>query len=248
MTVIGILGVLVVAGCGGTSNSAAAPASAAASPETPSTAPPSAAAASPAAPTSASSPRLPGEGSVAAGTYALDPDLGITMDVPAGWATCCDGVLVKSDFDAVLYGGFSDITVYADPCKWSTGGTSTPHGAAAIAAALAAQPGRDASPPKAITLDGLPAVHVRLTVPADQKVTSVGNGDFSFEGCDQGEFRSFTDSDGGTRHHQAPTQTDDFYFVDVDDKTFVLDVVSGPGIAAAERAALDAMIASVKID
>jgi len=242
--VIGLLGGLVLAGCG-TSRSSTAPTSTAA----PSAAPPSAAAASAPAPTSASLPMLPASGSVLAGTYTLDSALGITMDVPAGWETCCGGALVKNDFDGILYDRFTDgVTVYGDPCKWSTGSSSQPKGAEAVAAALAAQPGREASQPKGVTLGGLPAFHVRLVVPADQKVTSVGSGNFEFDGCDQGEFRSFTDGSGDTRYHQAPTQTDDFYFVDVDGRTFVLDVVSGPEMAAAEKSALDAMVASVRID
>ena len=217
--------VVLVAGCGGASSSTV--------PVTPA---PVTAAPPIATPTTAAAPTLPGEGPVTAGTYALDPGLGVTIDVPAGWSTCCEGMLTKTDFAALLYGHLDGMDVYTDPCLWKAGSTRAV-GADAIAAALSAQPHRNGSEPRNVTVAGLPGVHVRLSVPQDQPTDANG-----FTGCDEGEFKT----DAG-RFHQAPGQIDDFYLVDLGDGTFAFDVVSGPDIPAADKADLEAMVASARI-
>jgi hypothetical protein len=218
-TVLGVLvSALLVAGCGGATSSSAP---STALPNSPASISPSAAS----SPGPTAAPQIPSEGAVLPGTYSLDRDFGITIDVPAGWETCCGGVIAKSDFAALLYQDITDAVVYKDACLWSSGGQSEPRGAQAIAAALAAQVPRDASAPKAVKVGGLPGVRVRLKVPADQPVTPVGE-DRTFDGCHEGEFRSFTTKQGGTRYHQSPTQIDDFYLVDIGTRTYVFDVVS----------------------
>ena len=58
----------------------------------------------------------------------------------------------------------------------------------------------------------------------------------------------FTGDADGTRYHQAPSQTDDFYFVDLGTRTLVFDILGGPGTPAADKADLEAMVASVRIN
>jgi hypothetical protein len=221
---------LIVAGCAG---AAGTPAPGTAAPSVASSGTPLA-------------PALPMANVLPAGTYSLDRSLGITIDVPSGWGTCCDSVIVKNDFAGLLYIDVTDAIVYTDPCLWQSGGMSEPRGAKAIAAALSAQRGRDGSQPRAVSVAGLPGMHVRLTVPADQQVIEAG-GEHAFTGCDGGEFRSLTTTQDWTRNHQGASQIDDFYIVDVGSHTVVFDVASGPGIGAADMAALEAMVASVKI-
>ncbi|MEO5704285.1 MAG: hypothetical protein ABIZ52_01780 [Candidatus Limnocylindrales bacterium] len=226
-TLIGVaVAALIIAGCGGTPTATASVAA-----STPST---------------GDVLDLPTQDIVPAGTYSLDRTLGITVDVPAGWHTCCDGAILKNDFAGLLYWTPVDIVVYTDPCNWADGGQSAPRGAAAIAAALSAQHDRQGSAPRDVTVAGRPGVHVRLTVPADQPVTQVGE-DHVFAGCDGGEFRSYTDGVGEARYHQGASQIDDFYLLDVGSGTVVFDVVSGPDTPASDKAELDAMLASVRI-
>jgi hypothetical protein len=52
----------------------------------------------------------------------------------------------------------------------------------------------------------------------------------------------------GERHHQAPGQIDDFYVLEIGSTTVIFDVISGPDISASDRADLEAMLASIKID
>ena len=231
-TVLSVLvSVFLVAGCGGAAGSTApvvaVPASAA---------PVSPAAAS--SPVSVSPAAFPaGDQTLPAGTYILDPKLAITIDVPAGWASCCGSAITKDDFSALLFSDVTGLPVYADACDWKDGGQTKPKGAKAFAAALAAQRDREASKPRDVNIGGLPGVHVRLTVPTDQGVA----GDFSR--CDNAEFRSFEG-----RHHQGASQIDDYYFVDVGDRTINFDLVSGPDIPPTDMAELEAMLASIKID
>lgn len=232
---------LVIAGCG-----AAAVSSPAGSQRLP-TATPSPASTSETVrtPRPVASGEIPMEGQIPAGTYVMDRALGVSIVIPAGWSSS-NGVINKGDFAGLGVADVTEITVYAEPCTWKTGGQSEPRGAAAIAAALAAQHGREASAVGDASVGGLPGRHVRLMVPADQQVIS-DLGHYYFTGCDDGEFRSWSLADGGARHHQGAGQIDDLYFVDVEGHTVVFDVVSGPRIEASDKAELDAMLASVHI-
>lgn len=196
---------------------------------------------------------LPGEGPIEAGTYTIFPDglrsnQAMTIDVPAGWNSCCAApgwIVMKSEpaFAAILVGEITNLVVYSDSCLWQSSPMSKPVGAAAFAAALEAQPGRQATQPRAITVAGLPGVHVRLTVPDDLETTTQSDGDATFLDCDAGEYRSF---DG--RWHQGLSQIDDFYFVDIGPRTVVFDISSFPDTAESDLAALEAMLASIEID
>ncbi len=191
-------------------------------------------------------PRIPGEADVVPpGTYTIDPDFGITIDVPPGWGTCCQGVIVKNDFAGILYGDISGVVVFGDSCHWKSGGQSQPQDATAFAAAFAAQVPRNASAPRDVTVAGMPAVHVRLTVPADQEIDAAGD----FVGCDEGRFISWgtASSPLDGRYHQGPGQIDDVYLLDIDGRTYVFHMISGPDISASDKADLEAMMASLKI-
>lgn len=198
---------------------------------------------------------LPGEGPIAAGQYTIFADgrrsnPAVTIDVPAGWEACCEapGWIIFngepwSSSGAIMVGELTYLVVYSDSCLWQSSPTSKPVGAAAFAAALAAQPGRQGTAPRAVTVGGLPGVHVRLTVPDDLETTTQSDGDADFVDCDAGEYRSF---DG--RYHQGLSQIDDFYIIDVGTRTIVFDVFSFPDTAASDLAELEAMLASVEID
>jgi hypothetical protein len=172
----------------------------------------------------------------------------MTIHIPAGWGACCGGVILKNDFAGLLYwDNVQGITVYADPCLWVSGGQAKPEGAQAIATALAAQKNREASEPRPVTVAGMPAAVVRLKVPLDQPVTTDSHDDNTFNGCDDGQFRSFTVGPNGERYHQAPGQIDDFHVVEVGGRTVIFDVVSGPDIPSSDMADLESMLASLKI-
>lgn len=197
------------------------------------------------APAATVPPLPPESGVIPAGTYVLG-SLDVTIDVPAGWQTCCGTAILKNDFAALLSIDVTDIVVYADACNWKSGDRSEPQGATAIAAALAAQVPRNATAPRDVTVVGTPGLHVRLTVPADQPVTGTA-GSFVFVGCDDGEFVSWgKGSDPRDRYHQGPGQVDDLYIVDFGGRTLIFDIATGPETPASDKAALEAMLESLR--
>jgi hypothetical protein len=235
-----LVAAMVITGCGGTANTA--------TPGTPREATVAPASSTPDAPTTAAVQPLR-EGALH-GTYSFLDGLG-TVDVPAGWEGCCDAWgVVKGDFTGLLFDDLTNVIVYADSCHWKAGPNPEPKGAEATAAAFSAQGGHQGTEPEAITVDGIPGWRVTLTVPADQAVTGPRD-DLSFTGCDEGQFASWAMIGGDglpSRFHQAPSQTDTLYLVDVGSRTIVFDMISEPAIAASDQAELDAMLASVKFD
>jgi hypothetical protein len=241
-----VVAAMVIAGCSGTA-STARPGTPASSASTAATAAPGTSTAAP--PTAVGIPALR-DGPVRAGTYSFLNGLG-TFEVPAGWEACCDafGVL-KSDFAALLFEDITEVVVYADSCRWKAGPNLEPKGAQATAAAFAAQGGHQGTQPEATTVGGLPGWRVTLTVPADQAMTGRPE-DGVFTGCDEAQFATWglKNGDGDpSRWQQGPAQIDDLYIVDVGSRTVVIDMVTGPDIAASDQAELDAMLASVTFD
>lgn len=189
-------------------------------------------------------PRLPGT-PVQGGRYTLAASLGITVEAPpSGWdGTCCPGdpmIFKEADIPAFAAFRFADaslMVVYEDPCNWSQSETQQPSGAAAIAAALSALPGRSGTEPESVIVGGTAAVHVRLKVP--------DNADFG--GCYGHQYRTWNTLIGDPRDQEAPGQIDDIYLVDIGPKTVVFDLGYFPETSKADRRALTAMLDSIRI-
>ncbi len=196
-----------------------------------------------------SAPRLP-EGPVNAGTYSLDNAPAITVDIPAGMSSCCQGFAIfptADDSISFLYDDVTTITVYGDPCDSESTPVSEPRGAQSIAAAIAAQPDRQGTQPEAVTVGGRPGFHVRITVPDNLNVTSQSDGDDTFVDCDGGEFRTYA-TRAGVRYQQRLSQIDDIYLVDVGSSTVLFDLFSYPETAASGRETLNVLLGSVRIE
>jgi hypothetical protein len=178
----------------------------------------------------------------------------ITFTLPAGWAV--GGRLVSKHLDQPGEVAFSVWTVdqvYADPCHWQ-GSALSPldlanhaHGPTGIILApetggLANQALRGSLPRALthVTLGGVIAVRIDLSVPAGLDTST----------CDQGQFRSWTEWDvvGGANSHNAPGQLDAVYMVDVDRRTLVIDASHMPAASKQDLAELDAVLRSMIID
>ena len=190
-------------------------------------------------------------GSLDPGTYyipegPLSPGR-FTFTVPAGWATA-EGFVTK-DLDPSTSVDARDVVlvtwfvshVYADSCSWR--GTSTDVGTTVddLASALLAQQGRVASAPTDVVLGGFPARRIELTVPADLDVAT----------CDGG-FMRFWPLQGGNENGgfccSAAGSTDVVYAVDVDGNTFAVVARYTATSTAQDRAELDAIVESIRID
>jgi hypothetical protein len=110
-----------------------------------------------------------------------------------------------------------------------------------LGSALLAQEGRIASAATDVTLGGFPAQRIELTVPAG----------FDSASCDGGIIRFWPDpgpnESGGVCCAPAGT-TDVVYIVDVDGNTFVVVARHTAISSAQDRAELDAIVDSIRID
>lgn len=188
-----------------------------------------------------------GVGPLAPGQYVLATSPRVLIEVTSGWEGS-DGLISKGS--TRIDGGIgmweaTGLIVYDDPCRWATSAQSHPTTLDDIAAALAAQQTRAASEPDALTVGGMPARHVHLTVPADIAFQPSAQGDPWFPGCDQGEFRSWDTTTGAARYHQGPGQIDDMYVVDLGERIVIVDAAYFPDLPASDQAALHAMVDSV---
>jgi hypothetical protein len=195
------------------------------------------------------------DGVLQPGTYSVRPqDVSaprVLVTVPAGWYGGGFSTSQNNSIDppdgagVILWGGPFD--VYEDPCRWSTSLPSSPTGSTVedLAAALAAQPTRDATAATDVTVGGFSGKAIELTVPADLAFDTA-NG---FTGCDEGEFRSWISPDGNTfRLHQGPGQHDQLWIVDVDGTRLVIDATFYEGTSASVTAELQAILASIRFE
>jgi hypothetical protein len=199
----------------------------------PASQPPASAAPSEAAPSAAPLSSLPADGSLPEGPFVYEPggDLpSITVDIPASGWTFDPGFEVLGKGDdvenlpeaAILLWSWpagTEFEVYGDSCHWASTRPENPATTVDdFAAALAAQPSRDASDPVDVTIGGYAGKSVTLHVPDDI--------DFSTSSpCDEDNFASYGiagDSEP-SRYHQGPGQIDELSILDVDGTTVVLD-------------------------
>lgn len=175
----------------------------------------------------------------------------ITLTMPAGWAVM-DGLIYKhlDEPTEVAISVWTPGDIYLDPCRWQTSEvdsnpsdhTDTTNGEVLLddRHPLLNQVGRRAAEPTNVTLGGQRALRIELSIAADLDIA----------GCDQGEFRSWTEWDvpGGANSHHAAGQVDVVYFVDVDRRTFFVDASHMPAASEADLAELQAILDSMVID
>jgi hypothetical protein len=193
----------------------------------------------------------------------------IFVTLPAGWATK-DGLVYKhlDQPGEVAFSVWTVRDVYADPCHWQASaispldiehssydaGTGTLIFLTAYTGGLTNQALRGPSPRPltAVTLGGVNALRIDLSVPAGLDLST----------CDQGEFRSWpvafngTTADAaaaeslltaGANSHHASGQLDTVYMVDVDRWPLVIDASHMPATSAADQAELKAILATMVI-
>ena len=193
----------------------------------------------PTAVSSASPTLLPFAGTLLPGRYRF-ADSPLSLEVPEGWSAD-GGFVISKDHgtrDAEFGAAFTvwEITgTYVDPC--------TDHGLVApapgpgvdeLAADLASMPGTVADPPTNITVDGYGGKAVEVTVATD--ITTCGIDSFWLWASPDGE-----------RYVNGSDETNRIYLVDVDGERLTFAARFTPATTTAERAELEAMIASIRI-
>lgn len=195
-------------------------------------------------------PSLGDRRALPAGTYLIDylPQAHITVTVPADWEAFQGWAILKYRVEPPMGMGlgFKLVeNVYADSCDWEGTLMDPPIGSSVddLVAALALQPERTPTTPVPITVDGFQGKAIDFTVPAD----------LDFATCDASEYRSYTTmnwdgTDHGVRFHQGAGQTDRNWILDVEGHRLAINGSFFPGTSAADRAELEAMMASIRID
>jgi len=183
---------------------------------------------------SAAAPSAAADGSLPVGPFTIPGSVRTTVTIPAsGWTSDPEFSSVGKGTEkqnlpeaamlAWTWPAGTGFSVYGDPCHWASTTPDTP--ATTIdefAAALAAQPSRDASDPVDVTVGGHPGKKITLHVPTDW--------DASSNDCDQRNFASYGVAGEYTpaRWHQGPGQIDELWIVDVDGAFAILDAMYRP--------------------
>ena len=207
-------------------------------------------------PTPIASPApLPSTGALGAGTYyipagSLTPAR-MTITVPAGWKSGGDGFVTKDNLgpaaSPLAPGQGKELTLvtwvvshaYTDVCHWQ--GKLTPVGTTAdqLVTVLHDQIGRTASTPTDVTLGGLPAKRIDLTVPANLDVTT----------CDHGIIRFWPDpgpDESGGLCCSHVGSTDVVYALVSGGRVFAVVARHQSDSSAQDLAELDGIVASIR--
>lgn len=158
-----------------------------------------------------------------------DQGMGMSVTIPAsGWAFDPPFTLFEKGTEranmpeaGILFWSYPDVAgfdVYGDPCQWASTIPDMPATTVdELAAALAAQPSRDASDPIDVMVDGYAGKSITLHVPHDAV----------FDDCDEGNFASYGvagDSEP-SRYHQGPGQIDALWILDVGGTIVIIDAM-----------------------
>jgi hypothetical protein len=173
------------------------------------------------------------------GTYRMNSVPEMSVTVPAGWTAYGGSAITKNDgtpTEAAI-APWPMLNTYVDPCRDHTVASPAPGpGVVDIAEALANQPGIEAGPPRDVTIDGYSGKVVELTVTTD--ITTCVGGKDGFWLWHDGE---------GHRFVQGTNEEDRLYILDVDGVRFSFAVAVQQATSAADRAELEAIIASIDI-
>jgi hypothetical protein len=187
-------------------------------------------------PTAAAFPNGP----IGPGTYGASRDgVALTFRVPTSGWTAGDGIWVsKGTVVASFWIGAFD-NIYADPCAHTPFEPAPARTPAALAAAVASIQGvRVVSGPEAFRMDGYPAYHVTVEIPADLP-------------CEPHEFYLYYDDEtggpsGGYRYANAPLDLVRCFIVDVGGTIVWIDGDSGNGAPDAAVGELGQIIDSIE--
>lgn len=202
-----------------------------------------------AAPSASPIPYLPTSGVIEPGRYRIPETqyqaTGLTIEVPAGWTSLGNNLLSKDYGRGTEPGALLAVWpitgTFVDPCTDHTLVQPTPGpGIDALAEALANQPGTEAGPPTAVTVDGYPAKLVESTVIADIETCGSGSG---LDG-----FWLWAAPDGDHRYVQGTNEVNRIYIVDIDGERLTFNGRFPAVTTAADRAELEAIIASIDIE
>ena len=181
----------------------------------------------------------------AAGTYPT-----YTVTVPSDWSNLGNFVIkYASNSDGRVVGlSVWDVgLVYHDPCRWQGQGFDPGPSVDDLVAALVAQKMRNATTPTDVTLAGYSGKYFEWSVPADLKMSTLGE----FDACDvtpdgDHNFNSWLVGTDGYRYEQVPGQVDRLWVLDVNGQRLVVDATYSPNTSDADRTQLNRAVSSLQ--
>lgn len=205
-----------------------------------------------AAPSPTPTPRpYPTSGLAEPGTYGLRfPGLPtVTFTVPAGWGFGGAGGPAKNDGTSRSMGltTWTIANVYADPCKWGDGALIPPVGPSVddLANALAKQPVQSGKAPTPVTLDGFSGKYLELTTPTSMSPSTCSPVPGT---TTPGFFVRWIAPDDGYMGFAGPGSHDRVWILDVRGVRFVIAATDFADATAQDRAELQSIIDSIRIE
>jgi hypothetical protein len=187
-------------------------------------------------------PALNGQATLA-GRYTVgELQSQVTVQVPAGWSTDTDWVVIGPKGNAAPAGMavrfYTVANAFKNPRSINDGVFDPPVGptAADLASAIVGDPAWAATQTADVTIDDRQAKHVQFTVPASSGLGS------------DGRFLMFGIADQPDTWGFALGQVFDLYIVDVGAERVVIDAFHYPGTSATDLAAQQAVIASIQFN
>ena len=186
---------------------------------------------------------LQGQGRLEPGRYLVNAGVpGVTVTVPAAWTTDTDWVVIGPRGNEAPVGmavRFYQIDNLAkNPLSVSDGKFNPPLGPTVsdLVQAIVTHTAWTAGAPTDITIDGHAGQRVEFAIPSDAKLGAAG------------QFCLSLDTDGTCGiWGWSPGQTFDWSIVDVGGRRLVIDAFHYPGTSAADLAAQQAVVDSVKV-
>ena len=185
---------------------------------------------------------LQGQGSLEPGRYLVNAGVpGLTVTVPAAWTTDTDWVVIgprgngAPDGMAVRFYQIDNLA--KNPLSVSDGKFNPPLGPTVsdLVQAIVTHTAWTAGAPTDITIDGHAGQRVEFAIPSDAKLAN-------------GQFCLSLNTDGTCGiWGWSPGQTFDWSIVDVGGQRLVIDAFHYPGTSAADLAAQQAVVDSVKV-
>lgn len=164
-----------------------------------------------------------------------ETDVRLTFAVPAGWSDN-DWYVDKLGSNPSIGVVFDKVAnIYTDSCP--SFAVSPPVGPTVddLASAWANLPGFNATAPIDVTVDGYRGKQVEFTVP-----------DYGAD-CADGAFRLLGAVGGGAWFAQGPNQHNQLWILDVNGTRLVIAAASFPDTSPQDRAAIDEILASIRI-
>jgi hypothetical protein len=188
-------------------------------------------------------PRLNGQ-STLNGRYTVGGGLQsrVTVQVPAGWSTDTDWVVIGPNGnqapDGMAIRFYTVVDVFKNPRSISEGvfNPSVGPAAADLAAAIVGDPAWAATQMADVAIDGRQAKHLQFAVPASSGL-----------GAD-GQFDMFGVAGNPDTWGFALGQVFDLYIVEVGTERVVIDAFHYPGTSASDLAAQQTVLQSIQLD